>query len=157
GKPGLNAMAGCAQGRRDADCLVPPAGTRQYDDATSPDSYPGGPLMRSTPTTLALAVLTVWAGLNSAAAAGEPPPYAVGVAQADTPPAYRVRLSGFGFRRTESEGVTQRIWAKALAIQAEGDEPAVLLTVDNVGVPAYLVREVAGRLAKKAGLKPERL
>jgi putative membrane-bound dehydrogenase-like protein len=81
--------------------------------------------------------------------------YAVGVASIDITPPYPVRLSGFGFRRAESEGVTQRIWAKALVI--DDGQPAVLLTVDNLGVPAYLAREVAARLAKKAGIRPGRL
>src|SRR3954453_22456383 len=80
-----------------------------------------------------------------------------GVAKVDITPDYPVRLSGFGFRRAESEGVTQRIWAKARALSDEGGEPAVLLTVDNLGVPASLVEEVARRLEKKAGLKRERL
>ncbi len=80
--------------------------------------------------------------------------YSAGVAAVDITPNYPVRLSGFGFRRTESEGVTQPIWARALAL---GDkDPAVLITVDNLAIPASMVEEVAGRL-KKAGVKPERL
>jgi putative membrane-bound dehydrogenase-like protein len=89
------------------------------------------------------------------APAATPDAYAVGVAQVDITPAYPVRLSGFGFRRTESDGVTQRIWAKALAL--DDGEPAVLLTVDNLGIPTYMVQEVAQRLHKKARLRPERL
>ena len=57
----------------------------------------------------------------------EPQIYQVGVAKVDITPSYPIRLSGFGFRRTESEGVTQRIWAKALAIEEgirEGEAPA---------------------------------
>src|SRR5436190_7925671 len=88
-------------------------------------------------------------------AASEPGTYSVGVAKIDITPAYPVRLSGFGFRRTESEGVTQRIWAKALVI--DDGQPAVLITVDNLGIPAYLVEEVAARLGKKAGLGRNRL
>src|ERR1041385_1871979 len=79
--------------------------------------------------------------------------YAVGVGRADVTPTYPVRLSGFGFRRAESEGVTQKIWAKALALG--DDDPSVLITVDNLGVPARLVDELAGRLAKK-GVKRDR-
>src|SRR5687767_14514499 len=79
----------------------------------------------------------------------------VGVAAVDITPDYPVRLSGFGFRRTESEGVTQRIWAKAIAFGKEN--PAVIVTVDNLGVPEYMRRDVARRLAKKAGLDPSRL
>ena len=63
--------------------------------------------------------------------------------------------SGFGFRRAESEGVTQRICAKGLAID-DGD-PTVLITVDNLGIPGYLVEQVAGRLAQKTGVKRDRL
>src|SRR5205823_7380599 len=80
--------------------------------------------------------------------------YPVGVAQVDITPSYPVRLSGFGFRRAESEGVTQKIWAKALAVGDE--EPAVLITVDNLGVPARIVDEVARRLANR-GVKRDRL
>ncbi|HLJ93459.1 MAG TPA: neutral/alkaline non-lysosomal ceramidase N-terminal domain-containing protein, partial [Gemmataceae bacterium] len=95
--------------------------------------------------------------LASSAVCAEPSitSYSAGVAKLDITPAYPVRLSGFGFRRTESEGVTQRIWAKALAI--DDGEPAVLLTVDNLGIPAYLAEEVAGRLARKAGIQRDRI
>ena len=86
--------------------------------------------------------------------AAEPAEYSVGVATQDITPKYAVRLSGFGSRRAESEGVTQRIFAKALAI---GDkEPAVLISVDNLGVPANIRAEVAKRLQKQ-GVSEERL
>src|SRR5205823_6594419 len=87
----------------------------------------------------------------------EPQTYQVGIAKIDITPSYPIRLSGFGFRRTESEGVTQRIWAKALAIEDESGKPAVLIAVDNVGMPAYLVDEVAARLEKKVGLPRDHL
>jgi putative membrane-bound dehydrogenase-like protein len=87
----------------------------------------------------------------------KPETYQVGVAQIDITPDYPIRLSGFGFRRTESEGVTQRIWAKALAIEDKSGQPVVLITVDNCCVPAYLVNELASRLEKKAGLSHDRL
>lgn len=78
----------------------------------------------------------------------------VGLARVDITPDFPVRLSGFGFRRTESEGVNQRIWAKALAI---GDKaPAVLITVDNLGVSAELGARLQKRL-KPLGVTPERL
>ena len=67
-----------------------------------------------------------------------------------------MRLSGFGFRRAESEGVTQKIWAKALAIDDGQDGPAVLVTVDNLGVPWPMVQTVAKRLHAKTGLASER-
>src|SRR5262245_6052318 len=67
----------------------------------------------------------------------------VGGAKVDITPDYPVRLSGFASRKTESEGVTHKIWAKALAIGE--DNPAVLVTVDNLGIPYSMTQEVARR------------
>lgn len=89
------------------------------------------------------------------AGAQEPQTYAVGVAKVDITPDYPVRLSGFGSRRTESEGITHKIWAKALAI---GDpDPVVLITTDNLGIPYAMTQEVARRLQKSNKLPSERL
>lgn len=83
--------------------------------------------------------------------------YNVGVAAVDITPDYPVRLSGFGFRREPSEGVMQKIWAKALVIADTEQGPAVLITTDNLGVPHEVTRAVAEQLAPKIGLRPERL
>src|SRR5262249_50725251 len=56
-----------------------------------------------------------------------------------------------------SEGITQRIFANALALRDEGGEPAVLIAVENLGIPDAVTQEVAARLAKKAKLKADRL
>ncbi len=81
----------------------------------------------------------------------------VGVGKVDITPDDGVRLSGYSSRRVPSEGVDQRIWAKALAIGGDGDPgPAVLLTVDNCGVPADLVDQAWPRL-RELGLRRERL
>src|SRR5215211_4345941 len=86
------------------------------------------------------------------------PPLRAGVASIDITPDYPVRLSGFGFRRAESEGVTHRIWAKAIAFaESNNRDPAVILCVDNLAVPAYMTEEVANRLKAKAKLDPTRL
>ncbi|MDP1795835.1 MAG: hypothetical protein Q8K78_00055, partial [Planctomycetaceae bacterium] len=82
--------------------------------------------------------------------------YSVGVAIRDITPDYPIRLSGFGFRRTESEGVTAAIHARALAIGTDADGPAVLIAVDSTGIPMMVTAEVARRLAP-LGVKPERL
>ncbi|HEY1381023.1 MAG TPA: neutral/alkaline non-lysosomal ceramidase N-terminal domain-containing protein, partial [Gemmataceae bacterium] len=82
------------------------------------------------------------------------PPYRAGVARIDITPDYPVRLAGFGFRRAESEGVTHRIAAQALAID-DGGEPVVLVTIDSCGVPAAFTEELAKRL-QPAGVRRER-
>src|SRR5204862_634619 len=92
------------------------------------------------------------------ALAQQPEKYAVGVSKIDITPDYPIRLSGFGGRRTESEGVTQKIWAKALAFGGDKKKgPAILITAENVAIPDQIVSEVATRLEKKIGLKRERL
>jgi putative membrane-bound dehydrogenase-like protein len=96
-------------------------------------------------------------GWISVARAQEQFPWSAGAAKVDITPGYPVRLSGFGFRRTESEGVTQKIWAKALALKWKDGPAAVVLAVDNLGIPAYMKDEVARRLKAKANLDPERL
>lgn len=83
--------------------------------------------------------------------------YAVGVAAVNITPDFPVRLNGFGFRRGESEGVTQPIWAKAIAIGSDEQKPVVLITVDSLGMRLPMVEEVARRLKDKAGIERERL
>ena len=81
----------------------------------------------------------------------------IGVARVDVTPEGSIRLSGYLARNGESRGVQQRIWAKALAIGSDAEGAALLVTVDNLGVPDAITREVAGRLAAKVKLAPERL
>jgi putative membrane-bound dehydrogenase-like protein len=81
----------------------------------------------------------------------------VGVAKVDITPDYPVRLSGYGSRRTEHEGIEQRIWAKALVIGSDSDGPALLLTVDNCGVPDSMRTELARRLAVRTKVTAERI
>ncbi len=84
-------------------------------------------------------------------------PLRIGVAKIDVTPDYPIRLNGFAVRKTESDGVSGRIWAKALAIVDPKEGPAFLITTDNLGVPESIVSEVAQRLGKQCGLKDDRL
>lgn len=69
-----------------------------------------------------------------------------GAAKVNITPGYPVRLSGYGSRTTEHEGVKVEIWAKALAMAWEKEAPCVVLTVDNCGVPSTLRAEVLAQL-----------
>lgn len=101
---------------------------------------------------IATLLIVATAPADDSAQTKAPAAIEVGVAAVDVTPDYPVRLSGFGFRRTESEGITQRIWAKALAIGSDQQSPAVVLTVDNVGLPAAMVEDVAARLKRSHGI-----
>ena len=81
----------------------------------------------------------------------------VGVARIDITPEGPIRMAGYGDRRTESEGVAQRLWAKALAIGDDESGPAVLVTVENCGVPASVTEEVARKLENTRRIRRERL
>ena len=78
----------------------------------------------------------------------------LGLARVDITPGYPVRMTGYSNRKEEFEGVEQRIWAKALAIDADDHGAAVLITVDSLGVPQEMTDEVAGRLKTKHGIEP---
>src|SRR5258705_9713326 len=80
-----------------------------------------------------------------------------GVAKIDITPEYPVRLTGYAARKTESQGVAQRIWARALAVGSNRDGPAILITVDNCGVPANVRDEVVKRLKKEKRIAPDHI
>ena len=105
-----------------------------------------------------LAAPKLWGSeIPGESARGQPLVFDVGAASVDITPDFPVRLNGFGFRRTESEGVTERIYAKALAISRVDQPPAILVTADILGFPADIVGQIAARLEAKAGVERERL
>lgn len=81
----------------------------------------------------------------------------LGMARIDITPSYPVRMTGYSNRSEEFEGVEQRIWAKALAIDADQQGAAVLITLDSLGIPQTMTDEVAARLKSKHGIGPERV
>jgi len=83
--------------------------------------------------------------------------YSVGVSKIDITPDYPIRLTGYASRQKESEGVAQRIYARALAVGSDSEKPAILITVENCGLPATLRDVVATRLRKKKHIDPDRL
>ena len=98
-------------------------------------------------------LLNSWVAAQESA--GEPSVYQVGVARFDVTPEYPIRLNGFGNRRQESEGVGQRIWAKALAISQGEAPPIVLLSLDSLGVRLPMVDALAAALKQKHGVPRE--
>lgn len=84
-----------------------------------------------------------------AARAQDAAAYAVGVSKVDVTPDYPIRLNGFGGRREESEGVSQRIYARAIAISHADGLPLVLVAVDSLGVRIGMVDEIARRLKER--------
>ncbi|HYF35370.1 MAG TPA: hypothetical protein VD994_08790 [Prosthecobacter sp.] len=108
--------------------------------------------MRKSILSQRLAVACIlWLGCGpgpGAARAG----WEAGAAAIDITPGHPVRLSGYGSRTSEHEGVAMPLHAKALALTWDQDSPNVILTVDNCGVPADMRAEVLARV-NKAGWK----
>ncbi len=70
-----------------------------------------------------------------------------GAADLDITPDYPVRLNGYAHRTAECTKVSQHPHANALAIKWQDDAPAIIVTVDNFGVPATVRAEILKRLA----------
>lgn len=87
--------------------------------------------------------------LASANICGGDEAFRVGLAKVDITPEYPVRLNGFGFRRTESEGVGQKIFAKAIAIRRGNSPPVLMMTVDSLGIRFPLANRVHARLERE--------
>ena len=84
------------------------------------------------------------------------PPIPVGTAKIDITPDYPVRLSGYGSRKAESEGVAHRIHSRALAIGGNETTPlTLLLTVDTCGVPTEVNERVFEKISAKTLLRRE--
>src|SRR6266567_2351704 len=94
-------------------------------------------------TALILCGLAFLSVVPSSLAAAKPRGYQVGLAKVDITPEGPIRLSGFYHRQTESIGIREHIYARAMAIRNADDKPAVLITVDSIGIPAAVRNEIA--------------
>jgi putative membrane-bound dehydrogenase-like protein len=86
-----------------------------------------------------------------------PSPLVAGLASVDITPSQPIRLSGFGNRTRESQGVRQPLFTKALAIGSSDDDTVMIITVDTLGIPADMTQRVAAVLADRLRLPRERL
>jgi hypothetical protein len=82
--------------------------------------------------------------------------YKVGIARVDITPDEPIWLTGYGTRNKPSEGVEQRLFAKALVIEDATGTRTVLVTADVIGFPAEMTEAIATRLQEKIGLARER-
>jgi len=80
-----------------------------------------------------------------------------GVARVKITPDEPIWMAGYASRDKPSEGVRQDLFAKALAVQDEAGKPAVLVTLDIVGIEREMAAEIAGRCLKQYGITRDRL
>ncbi len=84
-------------------------------------------------------------------------PLNVGVARTDITPTEAVPLTGFYRRNQLISAVQQKLWAKALAFDGANGKPAVIVTVDVLGVPDSFRAAVIAKLPKDANLDVSQL
>jgi hypothetical protein len=79
----------------------------------------------------------------------------LGFAKVDITPRVGVELCGFGpFLNRHSTGVRDRLWARAMAVEA-GESRAVLISCDLVGVTPDTTRKARDLVAESSGLGPD--
>ncbi|HTE24270.1 neutral/alkaline non-lysosomal ceramidase N-terminal domain-containing protein [Flavitalea sp.] len=82
----------------------------------------------------------------------------VGVARIDITPESPIRLAGYANReKSESEITIHRLWAKALVFGSDAQHPAVFITVDLIGIPAWITARLTESLSKKTGISSAQL
>ena len=76
----------------------------------------------------------------------------IGVSAIDITPKESIWLNGYGGRTKPSDGVTQPIYAKAIAFEDESGTKAVLVTTDLIGFHKKLSEEIADRVNNELGI-----
>lgn len=79
--------------------------------------------------------------------------WSAGVAAVDITPEESLWMAGYARRSQPSHGVALPLHAKALALQAGGQAPAVLVTVDLLGVTARMTDRVAAQVQRRHGIR----
>jgi neutral ceramidase len=78
--------------------------------------------------------------------------FRAGLARRDITPAEPIWLSGYASRTKPSEGVSTKIWIKALSLDDGKKGRVVIVTSDLIGIPRWLSDSVAARVQKEFGL-----
>jgi len=108
-----------------------------------------------------LVVGAVWLAMIGRALAAAAAPTWIGTAKLDITPELPIRLSGYQGRADEANRAETRLYARALAIGggdgAGAAKPAVVITVELIGVGAETTEAVAAALAKSHGIDRARV
>jgi len=102
--------------------------------------------------TLWLAVLlTLFSSLLLAAE------WRVGVARTDITPAQPVWMAGYAARKHPAEGTVHPLWAKALVLEDQRGERAVIVTTDLIGLVREVCDKIGTRVKDQTGIERERI
>jgi hypothetical protein len=102
-------------------------------------------------------LLLLFSGTSLLAASAPGPMVMVGIAKVDITPELPIRLSGYQNRPAEATRVDTRLFARALAVGADHEKPALLITVELIGIGGESAETVAAALQAKHGLERPRI
>ena len=80
-----------------------------------------------------------------------------GFARVDATPSEPVRMSGYGNRDHPSEGIDTPLFVRAAAFKHGEDPPHVLVSVDTIGLPGSMVRELTQQIERRHGVARQRI
>ena len=92
--------------------------------------------------------------LFSTSSSTESASWQAGFARVDATPTEPVRMSGYGNRDHPSEGVDTPLYVRAAAFKHGEDPPHVLVSVDTIGLPGSMVRELTQQMEQRHGIVP---
>lgn len=91
--------------------------------------------------TIFILLMLILTSLSTGPVAGAD--YQFGFSKVDITPTVPVRLSGYGSRNTPFEGIDEKLYVRAMAIQpVETKQIHVLVSVDTIGFPGVLTKEI---------------
>ena len=100
--------------------------------------------------------LVITSSLLASAAPSAEPVYSFGFARIDVTPEVPLRLSGYGNRNQPFEGIDESLSARVMVIRPADGESHVLVSVDTIGFPGVLTKEIHDRLEETHGIPRER-
>ncbi len=89
--------------------------------------------------------------------AESPAVWKAGAARVDITPKELMWMAGYAARKKPADGYAQNLYAKALALESEGGERLVVVTMDLIGVLPSLRDAVESQAEEKFGLAPAAL
>jgi putative membrane-bound dehydrogenase-like protein len=99
-----------------------------------------------------LLILLTVLPVSSTCTAAEPTSWLAGFSRVDVTPSEPVRMAGYGSRDHASEGIDTPLHVRSFALKSADADPWVLISVDSIGLPGSMTRELSQKLATAHGL-----
>lgn len=101
---------------------------------------------------IAIFVVLTWCGWSTVVLAEG---WRAGAAKQVITPKEPMWMSGYGGRTAPASGKFSELHAKALVLEADGQKPGVIITLDLVGIDRELSRRIAGAVSERLGCPVE--